>query len=97
MPPQVNEPRQTLLLGAQQSPLERVDDVLQFFDSELIERRGGPVMRDLWTAVAAYREKVLEARTTASRRVFTALHIHPQEHEEGHPRIIGERLERQSH
>jgi hypothetical protein len=45
--------------------LARVDDVLNYIDGELIERRGGQVMRDLWTTVADYREKVLEARSAA--------------------------------
>ncbi len=45
--------------------LARVDDVLNYIDGELIERRGGQVMRELWAAVADYREKVLEARAAA--------------------------------
>ena len=43
----------------------RVQAILEFIDAELVERRGGPVMRDLWTTVADYQEKVQEAQAAA--------------------------------
>lgn len=45
--------------------LLRVQAVLEFIDAELVERRGGPVMRDLWTTVADYQEKAQEAQAAA--------------------------------
>lgn len=45
--------------------LARVQAVLEFIDAELVERRGGQVMRDLWNTVADYQEKVQEAQAAA--------------------------------
>ena len=44
---------------------ERVHSVLEYIDGELIERRGGLAMRDLWATVADYLEKVQEAQAAA--------------------------------
>jgi hypothetical protein len=45
--------------------LARVQAVLEYIDAELVERRGGMVMRDLWSTVADYQEKVQEAQAAA--------------------------------
>lgn len=45
--------------------LARVQQVLEYIDSELVERRGGLAMRDLWNTVADYQEKVQEAQAAA--------------------------------
>lgn len=45
--------------------LPRVQAVLDYIDNELVERRGGQVMRDLWASVADYIEKVQEGRAAA--------------------------------
>ena len=47
-------------VGQGEKALARVQAVLDFIDRELIERRGGQVMRDLWHTVADYLEKVQE-------------------------------------
>ncbi len=52
-------------VGQGEKSLRRVQDVLDYIDRELIERRGGPVMRELWNAVADYREKVQENAAAA--------------------------------
>lgn len=45
--------------------LEEVRSILHYIDGELIERRGGQIMRDLWATVADYQEKVLEGQAAA--------------------------------
>ena len=44
---------------------ERVQAILESLDGELIERRGGLAMRDLWATVADYLEKVQESLAAA--------------------------------
>ncbi len=44
---------------------DRVQAVLEYIDGELIERRGGLAMRDLWATVSDYLEKVQEAKAAA--------------------------------
>ena len=44
--------------------VQRIQDVLDYIDRELVERRGG-VMRTLWATVADYQEKVLENSAAA--------------------------------
>lgn len=51
--------------GAGDRALIRVQAVLEYIDAELVDRRGGPVMRDLWNTVADYQEKVQEAQAAA--------------------------------
>jgi len=51
--------------GAGDRALARVQAVLEYIDGELVERRGGIVMRDLWSTVADYQEKVQEAQAAA--------------------------------
>mgnify|MGYP001587396084 CR=1 FL=1 len=52
-------------IGQGEKTIERVQAVLTYIDGELIDRRGGQVMRDLWTTVADYLEKVQEASVAA--------------------------------
>lgn len=52
-------------IGQGERALERVQAVLEYIDGELVERRGGLVMRDLWATVADYMEKVQEAQAAA--------------------------------
>lgn len=47
-------------IGLGEKAMPRVKAVLDYIDGELIERRGGQVMRDLWHTVADYLEKVQE-------------------------------------
>lgn len=51
--------------GQSDRTLRRVQEVLEYIDGELVERRGGLVMRDLWNTVADYQEKVQEAQAAA--------------------------------
>ena len=51
--------------GSGDRALARVQAVLEYIDTELVERRGGMVMRDLWSTVADYQEKVQEAQAAA--------------------------------
>lgn len=52
-------------IGQGDRALEKARAVLEYIDGELVERRGGLVMRDLWHTVADYVEKVQEARAAA--------------------------------
>ncbi|MBY0370535.1 hypothetical protein K2X33_07610 [bacterium] len=52
-------------IGLGDKALPRVQAVLEYIDGELVERRGGLVMRDLWATVADYIEKVQEAQAAA--------------------------------
>jgi hypothetical protein len=52
-------------IGQGEKALSRIQDVLAYIDGELIERRGGLAMRDLWATVSDYLEKVQEARAAA--------------------------------
>lgn len=52
-------------IGQGDKALERVQAILEYIDDELVERRGGLVMRDLWSTVADYLEKVQEAHAAA--------------------------------
>jgi hypothetical protein len=52
-------------IGQGERALDRLRDVLEHIDQELIARNDGPVMRGLWAAVADYLEKVQEARAAA--------------------------------
>ena len=45
--------------------LIRVRAVLEYINAELVDRRGGMVMRDLWNTVADYQEKAQEAQAAA--------------------------------
>lgn len=51
--------------GQGEKALPRIQAVLSFIDNELIDRRGGQVMRDLWSTVADYMEKVQEGLAAA--------------------------------
>jgi hypothetical protein len=51
--------------GQGDKALRRVQDVLNYIDAELVERRGGLVLRDLFTTVTDYQEKVLETAAAA--------------------------------
>ena len=52
-------------VGQGDRALARLQQVLEYIDSELVERRGGLVMRDLWNTVADYQERVQEAQAAA--------------------------------
>jgi len=52
-------------IGQGDRALEKARTVLEYIDGELVDRRGGLAMRDLWHAVADYIEKVQEARAAA--------------------------------
>ena len=52
-------------VGQGEQMLVRVQGILEYIDGQLIERRGGQVMRDLWATVADYLEKVQEGRAAA--------------------------------
>ncbi len=52
-------------VGQGEKALARVQAVLDHIDRELIDRRGGQVMRDLWATVADYLEKVQEGMAAA--------------------------------
>jgi len=54
-----------LNIGQGADMLESVRAILDHIDNELIERRGGQTMRDLWAALSDYQEKVLEGRSAA--------------------------------
>ena len=51
--------------GAGDRALIRVQAVLEYIDAELVDRRGGPAMRELWNTVADYQERVQEAQAAA--------------------------------
>ena len=52
-------------IGQSDKSLERVQAVLEFIDGQLIERKGGLAMRELWATISDYLEKVQEARAAA--------------------------------
>ncbi len=52
-------------IGQGEQTLARVQAIVDYLDQEMIERRGGPVMRQLWATITDYLEKVLEARAAA--------------------------------
>ena len=52
-------------IGQGEKTVERVQAVLTYIDDELIERRDGQAMRDLWQTVADYLEKVQEGLAAA--------------------------------
>lgn len=52
-------------VGAGDKALIRLQAVLEYIDAELVDRRGGVVMRDLWNTVADYQERVQEAAAAA--------------------------------
>lgn len=52
-------------VGQGEKILARVQDILNYIDNELVERRGGQVMRDLWATVADYLERVQEGLAAA--------------------------------
>ncbi len=52
-------------VGQGEKALARVQAILDYIDGELVERRGGQVMRDLWHAVADYLEKLQEGLAAA--------------------------------
>jgi len=52
-------------IGPGDRSLEKARAVLEYIDGELIERRGGMAMSELWHLVADYVEKVQEARAAA--------------------------------
>jgi hypothetical protein len=51
--------------GQGEKALSRIQDVLHYIDNQLIEHKGGRVMRDLWATVTDYLEKVQEASAAA--------------------------------
>ena len=51
--------------GQGEKAMPRIKAVLDYIDGELVERRGGQVMRDLWNTVADYLEKVQEGLAAA--------------------------------
>lgn len=51
--------------GQGEKAMPRVKAVLDYIDGELVDRRGGQVMRDLWHTVADYLEKVQESLAAA--------------------------------
>lgn len=52
-------------VGQGEKALGKVQEVLEYIDRELVERRGGVIMRQLWQTVADYQDKVLEGRAAA--------------------------------
>ena len=52
-------------IGPGEQSVARVQAILDYLDQEMIERRDGPVMRQLWMTIMDYQEKVLEARAAA--------------------------------
>ncbi len=52
-------------VGQGEKAIERVRSILNFIDGELIDRKGGQIMRDLWATVADYLEKVQEGMAAA--------------------------------
>jgi ferritin-like metal-binding protein YciE len=52
-------------IGQGERAMDRLRDVLDYLDQQLIERNNGPAMRGLWAAVTDYLEKVQEARAAA--------------------------------
>jgi hypothetical protein len=52
-------------IGQGEKALERVQAVLEYIDGELVARRGGLLMRDLWNTISDYLEKVQEERAAA--------------------------------
>ncbi len=52
-------------VGQGEKALPRIQAILNYIDGELIDRRGGQIMRDLWSTVADYMEKVQEGLAAA--------------------------------
>lgn len=52
-------------IGQGPHAMQRAQDVLDYVDRELVERKGGPAMRGLWAAVADYLEKMQEEHAAA--------------------------------
>ncbi len=52
-------------VGQGEKSLGKIQEVLEYIDRELVERRGGLIMRQLWQTVADYQDKVLEGRAAA--------------------------------
>lgn len=52
-------------VGQGEKALVRTREVLDYIDSQLIERNNGPVMRGLWSAVADYLERMQESLAAA--------------------------------
>ncbi|MHB1207673.1 MAG: hypothetical protein ACYCZX_19070 [Rhodospirillaceae bacterium] len=52
-------------IGQGEKTIDRIQALLVYIDGELVERRGGPVMRDLWSTIADYLEKVQEGMAAA--------------------------------
>jgi len=52
-------------VGQGEKAIERVCSILNYIDGELIDRKGGQIMRDLWATVADYLEKVQEGMAAA--------------------------------
>ncbi len=52
-------------IGQGPKSLQRIQEISDYIDSQLVERRGGPVMRELWHTIADYQEKVLESNAAA--------------------------------
>jgi len=52
-------------VGQGEKAIERVRSILNYIDGELIDRKGGQIMRDLWATVADYLEKVQEGMAAA--------------------------------
>lgn len=53
-------------VGTGDKSLIRLQAVLEYIDAELVDRRGGIVMRDLWNTVADYQERVQEEAAAAA-------------------------------
>jgi len=52
-------------VGLGEKALPRVQAILAYIDEQMIERKGGQVMRDLWATVSDYLEKVQESLAVA--------------------------------
>ncbi len=52
-------------VGQGEKALQRVQDVSDYIDQQLVERCGGLLMRELGTTVADYQQAVLESRAAA--------------------------------
>ena len=52
-------------VGQGEKAISRLQDVLHYIDQQLVDHKGGLVMRDLWATVTDYLEKVQEAAAAA--------------------------------
>ena len=52
-------------IGQGERALPKIQEILEYIDRQLVERRGGIVMRQLWQTISDYQEKVLEGLAAA--------------------------------